>query len=116
MGRVLQVRVMAYTFDPREVERQWPALYRLTFPSTAESEHGVRELVASFADRLRFGAVPKEIKEALTPGSDKAEAVVARLEAALGEWDSRQANKITDELEEVLDQMEKKARLLERQL
>lgn len=110
MGRVLQIRVMAYTYDPGELERQWPRLYKLAFPTTGESEHDMREMIGSLADQVRFGALDSRQKSLLVPEVEQVEGVLARMDYALGEWDPREANKISEELEEALDQMEREVK------
>lgn len=110
MGRVLQIRVMAYTYDPSEVEKQWPRLYKLAFPTTGEAEHGVQEMVRSLGEQMRFGDADQTVKSALLAGTEKTEAVLERMDAALGEWNPQDANKLSEELEEALDELEREAK------
>jgi len=110
MGRVLQIRVMAYTYDPAELARQWPRLYKLAFPTTGESEHDMREMVGSMADQVRFGALDSRQKSLLMPDVERIEEILARMDEALAEWNPREANKISEELEEALDEMEREAK------
>jgi hypothetical protein len=101
---------MAYTYDPREVERQWPRLYRLAFPTTGEDEHDVRELVGSLADQVRFGDAGDAVRSALEPGIERLEGVRERMEKALSDWNPHQANKYSEDLEEALDELEREAK------
>ena len=110
MGRVLQIRVMAYTYDSGELVRQWPRLYKLTFPTTGEAEHGLQEMVRSLGDQLRFGDADQSVKSALMPGAEKAEAALERMDAALSGWNPQEANKLSEELEEALDELEREAK------
>jgi len=117
MGRVLQVRVSAATFDPVEVERRWPRLSALAFspvavkiPALPPETRGVLELVAHLADRLEIGLLPDEALRELPEGITKAAAAKARLEAALAEWNARAANTATDEIEDALDELEGQAK------
>jgi hypothetical protein len=110
MGRVLQIRVMAYTYDPEELAGQWPRLYDLAFPTTGGAEHGMQEMVRSLGDQLRFGDAKESVKSALAPGAEKAETILERMDAALAEWNPHEANKLSEELEEALDELEREAK------
>ena len=119
MGRTLQIRVSASTFDPVEVERRWPRLVALAFspvavkiPALPPETRGVLELVAHLADRLEIGLLPEEAACELADGIKKAAAARARLEAELGEWNARAANAATDEIEDALDELESQAKKL----
>ena len=46
-------------------------------------------------------------RKALGPGILEAARLKAELEAALAEWQPREANKLSDAIEDVLDQLEK---------
>lgn len=122
MGRTLQIRVSASTFDPAEVERRWPRLVALAFspvavkiPALPPETRGVLELVTHLADRLEIGLLPEEALRELADGIKKAAAARDRLEAELGEWNARAANALTDEIEDALDELESQARQLKDQ-
>jgi len=113
MGRTLQIRVSASTFDPAEVEKRWPRLSALAFsPVTVKiaalppESRGVLELVTHLADRLEIGLLPDEALSELPEGIRKAAAAKARLDAELGEWNARAANASTDAIEDALDELE----------
>lgn len=117
MGRTLQVRVAASTFDPREVERRWPRLCGLAFspvavkiPGLPPDARGVVELVEHLADRLSIGMLPKEAAAELGEGIRRALAIRETLAAHLSEWNAREANADTDSLEDELDELEKQAK------
>ncbi len=118
MGKVLQVRVWASTYRDEDVEKAWPLLVALVWPEPfvrpvagdilgPADRRGVLELVQALDDGLRFAGWDAPVRDAL---ADRVPAIVAlrdKLDAALAEWDARAANRITDELEEALDQAEK---------
>jgi len=117
MGRTLQIRVSASTFDPAEVERRWPRLSALAFspvavkiPALPPETRGVLELVTHLADRLEIGLLPDEALRELADGIRKAAAARARLEAELGEWNAKAANAATDDIEDALDELESQAK------
>ncbi len=117
MGRILQIRVSASTFDQAEVERRWPRLVALGFspPTLLEQEKGVLQLVDNLADRLEIGMLPAEAQRELSDGIKKAAAARVQLDAALGEWNARAANSATDEIEDALDELETLAKRFQNQ-
>lgn len=117
MGRTLQVRVSATTFDPAEVGRRWPRLTGLAFspvavkiPALPEERRGVLELVEHLADRLEIGMLPDEASAELADGIRRASAAREQLAAHLADWNPREANLDTDRIEDALDELEKQAR------
>lgn len=114
MGRTLQIRVSAWTFDPAEVEKRWPRLVALGFspPVLLQQERGVLELVDNLADRLGMGVLPEPAGKLLAEPLRRAAEARERLTAALAEWKAREANTATDDIEEALDEAEQQARAL----
>lgn len=114
MGRVLQIRVSAWTFDPAEVGKRWARLTALGFspPVLLKQERGVLELVDNLADRLGMGVLPEPAQKELAVPITRAAEARERLTAALAEWNARAANAATDEIEEALDEAEQQARTL----
>ncbi len=107
MGKILQIRVSAWTYDEGEVERAWPRLTELAAAVPLKhAKLGVMELVESLDDGLRFMDWPKELKNSIAPGIERAVAVKHQLEGALGDWDPRRANSLSDSLEDILDATE----------
>ncbi|MFW5837335.1 MAG: hypothetical protein ACOCVM_04960 [Desulfovibrionaceae bacterium] len=112
MGRVLTVRVMACTYDVNDVARRWPRLCRLAWPQRLkdDSPDGVLELVAALHDQVRFGdELSEPAKQALGPGVEHAAQLSRSLEQALADRDPQRADKITYEMEDSLDGLEKTA-------
>jgi len=114
VGRTLQIRVSAWTFDPAEVEKRWPRLVALGFspPVLLKQERGVLELTDNLADRLDMGVLPELAQKELAEPIKRAAQARERLTAALAEWNARSANSATDEIEEALDEAEELARKL----
>ncbi len=102
MGQYLQIRVSAETFDPAAVEKAWPRLCAL-----AGGENRVLSLAEVLFDKVRFGDVPAELKDRLSPGLEKAAALAERLEAALADRDPQTADALSYELEDRLAELEK---------
>lgn len=116
MGSLLQIRVMAWTFDQAEVEKRWRRLVALGFspPVLLKQERGVLELVDNLADRLDMGVLPEPAQQELAAPIRRAAEARERLTAALAEWNARAANAATDEIEDALDEAEQEARKLKR--
>lgn len=110
MGKVLQIRVMAYTFDQEDVKRAWPLLYTQVWGESEprpDEVRGVLDLVRGLDDGCQFAPWDKQIKLLLEPGVKKLVALTQQLEDALGDWDPKQANVLSDRLEEALTELEK---------
>ena len=64
-------------------------------------------LVRALDEGLQFLPWSPARRKALGPGILEAARLKAELEAALAEWQPREANKLSDAIEDVLDQLEK---------
>lgn len=115
MTRLLQIRVMAGTFDPVEVERALPKLCALAWPHRPEVEgpplerRGVLELVTTLYDRVRFVIKDADVKGTLGPGLEQLVALKEALDAALGDWKPAEAERLAQQLEEKLGELERLA-------
>lgn len=113
MGRALQIRVSAVTWNEDLLEECWPRLTELAFSVPVSHERrGVLEMVRALDDGLKFLPWSEARRAALGPGIHKAARLKAarlkaELEAALADWDPGKANRLSDQLEDVLDDMEK---------
>ena len=107
MGKALQIRVSAVTWDEDLVEKLWPRVSELAFSVPLKHEkRGVLEMVRALDDGLKFMDWSQERRAALAPGITEAAAIKAHLEAALADWDPRTANTLSDTLEDTLDALE----------
>ncbi|WP_428560614.1 MAG: hypothetical protein ACP59X_16985 [Solidesulfovibrio sp. DCME] len=112
MGKFLQIRVIAQTYDEAAAEERFAKLYALAWPVAATPPAGPRgllELAAALDDAVRLGDLSSGDRAALLPGVEKAMAVKAALEAALGERDPKSADKLSYDLEDALAELEKLA-------
>ncbi|HDQ41112.1 MAG TPA: hypothetical protein ENN39_08825 [Desulfonatronum sp.] len=111
MGKVLQIRVSAETYDPQQVERHWPRLSRLAWGVNATAEGrvmGVRELIAAVNDLWKFGNEwSEEIRETVGRALPGLLDLDHRLEAALADRRPDQADALSYEIEDVLDGLER---------
>lgn len=108
MGKVLQIRVSAVTWNEDLIEDYWPRLAKLAFDVPIKLEnHGVLEMVRALFEGLKFAKWPEASKAALGPGIEKAHAIREDLERALSDWNPGKANELSNQLEETLDKLER---------
>lgn len=108
MGKILQIRVMADTFDEAEVERRWPRLVGMTWqePRSDSRKHGVIELLDDLKDKLELGMLSEDAQKNLGEMIRKAHGIKERLQDALGDWRPADASILSFDLEEELDEIE----------
>ncbi|SMP78204.1 hypothetical protein SAMN06295888_13027 [Desulfonatronum zhilinae] len=110
MGKILQVRVSAVTYDPDDVYSRWPELSRLAWgekQSVDLKDVGVRQLTAVLEDKWKFGEDwPQDLKNSLAKDVEALRELDRRLEDALADRQADAADRITYELEDVLDELE----------
>lgn len=107
MGRLLQVRVSAWTFSEDEVRKAWPSLWKLAWQdSSAIPKKGVMELADAVFDAVRAGLIPDNQAKALKDKAEKADQLRTAIEKALGEWKPGEADKLIYELEDTMDALE----------
>ncbi len=108
MGKALQIRVSAVTWDDTLPTKLWPELMDLaeTIPSS-EAKLGVVELVYRLYDGLQFMKWSEKRVQTLGDNIQLAMKTTKELEAALADWDPRKANTLSDALEDVLHTLEK---------
>lgn len=111
MGRVLQVRVLAYTYDEQSVRVTWPVLWRWAFeetkPGFPHDTKGVLELVRALDEMCRFQDIPAPVRMALEPAMPELATAVESLHRFLSEWNARKANEATDAIEDGLHALER---------
>ena len=107
MGKVLQIRVLAHTWNEELAEKMWPRLYELAFSvPTKFKKHGVAELIQGLDEGLTYLDWSKDRQNKMGDGIKKAVQLYRELERALAEWQVSNANRLTDEIEQVLEQLE----------
>lgn len=107
MGKILQIRVSAWTYREEDVTSAWPALASLVWehePFPGE-KRGVLELVTALENGLSFGNWPAETVSALQDGIRRAVSLKEQLETALSDWQPREANSLSDVLEDALSEL-----------
>ncbi|EMG38109.1 hypothetical protein PCS_01071 [Desulfocurvibacter africanus PCS] len=111
MGEVLQVRVMAQTYKPESVERRWPTLSKLAWPapSPAWPHKGVMELPEALFEQISLGEWPKDRQEILRGPVSGLLGIRGKLSSALADWKPQEADALSYQLEEALDELEKRA-------
>ncbi|MDR0816300.1 MAG: hypothetical protein LBN28_02750 [Desulfovibrio sp.] len=108
MGKALQIRVSAVTWNKDLMEEMWPKLSELAFSVPIKHEgHGVLEMVRALNEGLVFMQWSRARKKAMGEGIRRAAGLKKALEEALANWQPREANALSDQLEDTLDQLEK---------
>lgn len=107
MGRALQVRVSVSTWNYDLVEQYWPRLAALAFSVPIHlPQKGVLEMIQGLAGGLNYLDWSDNRKTKMGPAIREAEQLARDLERALANWDARLANKLTDQIELILDKLE----------
>ncbi|SHN63810.1 type II toxin-antitoxin system RelE/ParE family toxin [Desulfovibrio litoralis] len=119
MGKILQIRLSASTYNLDDVLKAWPALYNsvwgdekaFTFQAmsafaNSDQNRGVLNLVKDLKTALVHNEWVSAKKQALEPGIKEAEKKAKELDEYLANWDAKAANRASDELESILDQLE----------
>ena len=114
MGKILQIRVGAWTYNEDEVTAAWPKLTALVWSELdrwgpSGMKRGVTELAEYLPDALRFADIDDETRKRLLPGAKKVEEKLGEMRSALADWDPRRANTLSNELEDALTALEKEA-------
>ncbi|WFS63904.1 hypothetical protein LF599_07005 [Pseudodesulfovibrio thermohalotolerans] len=110
MGRLLQIRVLAWTYSEDEVRKTWPSLWNLAWEdSSAIPKKGVLELADAIFDAVRAGLIPGNQADVLRENAEKADRLRLAIEKALGDWRPGDADKLTYELEDTMDALEDSA-------
>ena len=108
MGEALQIRVTAVTWNEDLLEKLWPQLTELAFSVPIKHEkHGVLEMVRALHEGQQFLPWSEARRKAMGPGIEEAARLKQALENALADWQPREANILSDKLEDVLDTLEK---------
>ena len=114
MGKILQIRVGAWTYDEDEVTAAWPKLTALVWSELdrwgpSGMKRGVTELAEYLPDALRFADIDDETRKLLAPGAKKVEEKLDAMRSARADWEPRRANTLSNELEDALTALEKEA-------
>ena len=109
MGEALQIRVSAVTWNEDLVEKLWPRLSKLAFSVPVKLEkHGVLEMVRALYEGSVFMKWSEKRKTEMGPGIEEAQNLKTQIEDALADWNPREANRLSEKLEAVLDELERK--------
>ena len=108
MGKALQIRVSAVTWNEDLLEQLWPQLTELAFSVPIKHEkRGGLDMVRALAEGLTVMTWSTARQDAGGPGIREAARLKQELEAALADWQPREANVLSDQLEDVLDSLER---------
>lgn len=112
MGRILTIRVSAQTYRPEDVLTAWPKLFRLVFPLYVKGDpvhHGVLEFARAVEDVHEYGDWPAAVKERMRDSVTRLSRLRIGLEEALAARKPAEADHLSYDLEDTLDDLEKTA-------
>ncbi|WP_028575877.1 hypothetical protein [Desulfonatronovibrio hydrogenovorans] len=113
MGEMIQVRVSAGIFDQDKALKKWSAAAKLAFGPDWDRDFSGRnlltELVDALYDKHRLGMLPKNMADILADDIAQAHQLHHKLQHYLAERAPQDADRITYDLEEVLDRIQEKA-------
>ncbi|RQD67740.1 MAG: hypothetical protein D5R98_00590 [Desulfonatronovibrio sp. MSAO_Bac4] len=110
MGELIQVRVTAKVHDQDRALKRWSGLSKIAFgqnfDQSFENKDLLSELVDALYDKDRLGQLPKNIDDALSKDIQDAHDYKKKLHSFLAERNPQEADKISYQLEDLLDKME----------
>ena len=134
MGKILDIRVMAQTYNEDDVAKAWPRLVLLAWPewsaklgldrvsddlpgysvglspvekALGQRKHGVMELAEALPDLLKFGDLPDNLTRVLKEPVELVDKLKRELDSALGDWNTKSASALTFKLEDALGAAER---------
>lgn len=108
MGKVLQIRVSAWTFSEDEVQKTWPKLWKLIWGEGGDAipKKGVLELALAVFNAVRGALVSPAAAEALKEKAEEVESLRLDMESALASRNPQKADSLSYEIEDCLDALE----------
>lgn len=116
MGEIVQIRVTAQVHDPEKVIKRWPSLTELAFDLDNQDLQGqpdkkiLHQLIDALYDRLRLDSLPRQIGGEAARDIKQAHVLKTSLEDALADRDPQKADRISYDLEDLLDRLEETIR------
>jgi len=113
MGELIQIRITAKIHDQEKALKKWSQLSKLAFgPDQAKSFQGrdlLAELVDALHDKERLGQLPKNLTDEFSQDIATAYSFKKKMNSFLADRNPQEADKISYQLEDVLDKMEEAA-------
>lgn len=113
MGELIQIRVTARIHDQEKALKKWSQLAKLAFgPDQDKSFQGrdlLTELVDALHDKERLGQLPNNLTDKFSQDIAKAHSFKKKMNSFLADRNPQEADKISYQLEDVLDKMEESA-------
>jgi len=109
MGKFIQVRVSAATFDPGQAAKAFPKLYAVAWPAqdvTPEERKGLFELTDQLSDLHQFGDLAPSVKQVVGEQLPRIMHLRRAIETALGDWQPTEAERLTTQFEDALAGLE----------
>lgn len=108
MANNLYIRVSVLTYDENDVVKSWPHLFTLVWPDgLSKQSRGVLELSTALTEAVRYDMIAKSASTILAPFMEELEALLLKMEEALGDQDLPRIRILANQIEAVLDDAEK---------
>lgn len=112
MGELIQIRVTAKIHDHEKALKKWAGLAKLAFePGKDKSFEGLdllTELVDALHDKERLGLLPEKIAGKISEDIAAAYSSKKKMHAYLADRNPQEADKISYQVEELLNRMEER--------
>lgn len=110
MGELIQIRVTARIHDQEKALKKWSGLAELAFGPHLDRSFAERDLLSDLVDALhdkeRLGQLPEKMADKLSADIAKAYSLKKKMHSFLADRNPQEADKISYQLEDVLDKME----------
>ncbi len=110
MGELIQIRVSARIFDQEKALKKWSSLADLAFPPERERKFEGRDLLSELVDALhdkkRLGMLPGNLPDQFIKDIAAAHSLKEKMNSFLANRNPQEADKISYQLEDVLNRME----------
>lgn len=110
MGELIQIRVTAGIHDEDKALKRWSALARLAFGPQMDRDFTDKDLLSDLTDALydkeRLGQLPQDSASLISKDIKDAHSLANKLYSLLADRSPGEADKISYQLEDLLDQME----------
>lgn len=112
MGELIQIRVTAKIHDHDKALKKWAGLAGLAFGPEKNKRFEGHDLLARIIDALhdkeRLGLLPEDISGKISKDIAQAYSSKKKMDSFLADRNPQEADRVSYELEEILDRMEEK--------
>ncbi|MFO7728839.1 MAG: hypothetical protein R6X11_10990 [Desulfonatronovibrio sp.] len=112
MGELIQIRVTARIHDWEKAIKRWSALAGLAFGPQLDRDFTGQDFLSDLTDALydkeRLGQLPQDSASLIAKDIKAAHSLARKLYSLLADRNPQEADRVSYQLEDLLDQMEEK--------